>query len=62
MKTENAIFNSSKQDISEYNKNDNNELPAPAVFVIDTNGEITYKFVDTNYTNRINIQELVEQL
>ena len=48
--------------LSEYNKDDNNELPAPAVFVIDTNGSITYKFVDTNYMNRINIQELVEQL
>lgn len=49
-------------ELSEYNENDNNELPVPAVFVIDTNGSITYKFVDTNYMNRINIQELIEQL
>lgn len=47
--------------LSEYNENDNNELPVPAVFVID-NGSITYKFVDANYMNRINIQELIEQL
>lgn len=49
-------------ELSEYNENDNNELPVPAVFVIDTNGSITYKFVDTNYMNRINIKELIEQL
>jgi peroxiredoxin len=48
--------------LSEYNENDNNELPVPAVFVIDTNGVITYKFIDTNYMNRIDIQELIEQL
>lgn len=49
-------------ELSKYNENDNNELPVPAVFVIDTNGCITYKFVDTNYMNRIDIQELIEQL
>lgn len=49
-------------DLSEYNENANNELPIPAVFVIDTNGNITYRFVDTNYMNRIDIQELIEQL
>lgn len=49
-------------ELSEYNENNNNELPVPAVFVINTNGSITYKFVDTNYMNRINIQELIEQL
>lgn len=49
-------------ELSEYNENNNNELPVPAVFVIDTNSSIVYKFVDTNYMNRINIQELIEQL
>ncbi|KIC00647.1 alkyl hydroperoxide reductase [Flavobacterium sp. JRM] len=49
-------------ELSDYNDNDNNELPIPAVFVIDTDYRITYKFVDTNYMNRINIQELIEQL
>ncbi|WP_158500310.1 redoxin domain-containing protein [Sphingobacterium sp. ML3W] len=49
-------------ELSEYNENDTNELPVPAVFAIDTNGCITFKFVDTNYTNRIDIQELIEQL
>ncbi|AIM36876.1 peroxiredoxin-like family protein [Sphingobacterium sp. SG20118] len=56
------VYGSLGIELSEYNKNDNNELPTPAIFVIDTNGNITYKFVDTNYMNRINIQELIEQL
>lgn len=55
-------YNSLGIELSEYNENNNNELPVPAVFVIDTNGSITYKFVDTNYMNRINLQELIEQL
>jgi peroxiredoxin len=48
--------------LSNYNETENNELPVPAVFVIDTDYRITYKFVDTNYMNRLNIQELIEQL
>lgn len=48
--------------LSDYNGNDTNELPVPAVFVIDTSGKITYKFADTNYMNRLNIQELIEQV
>lgn len=48
--------------LSDYNENKHNELPVPAVFVTDTNGVITYKFVDANYMKRINIQELIEQL
>lgn len=56
------VYGSLGIELSEYNENNNNELPVPAVFVIDTNGSITYKFVDTNYMNRINIQELIAQL
>lgn len=48
--------------LADYNGNDHNELPVPAVFVIDKDGRITYKFVDTNYMNRINILQLIEQL
>ncbi|GAA4178705.1 peroxiredoxin-like family protein [Sphingobacterium ginsenosidimutans] len=45
-----------------YNGNDSNELPVPAVFVVDTGGRITYRFADANYMNRLNIDELLEQL
>ncbi|HAO08341.1 MAG TPA: alkyl hydroperoxide reductase, partial [Chryseobacterium sp.] len=56
------VYSSLGIELSTYNENNNNELPVPAVFVIDTNGSIIYKFVDTNYMNRINIQELTAQL
>ncbi|STD55866.1 peroxiredoxin-like family protein [Empedobacter falsenii] len=56
------VYESLGIELSEYNGNNDSELPVPAVFVIDINGNITYKFVDSNYMNRINIQELIEQL
>ena len=49
-------------DLVAFNKNKENNLPVPAVFVVDTNGKILYKFVDTNYMNRIDIDELINQL
>lgn len=49
-------------ELAAYNENDNNELPFPAVFVIDTNGNVNYKFVDSDYMNRVNIEELIAQL
>lgn len=48
--------------LSEYNKNDHNELPIPAVYIIDTDHTIIYQFVDSNYMNRVNIQDLIDQL
>lgn len=56
------VYSSLGIELSDYNENNNNKLPVPAVFIIDTDHTITYKFVDTNYMNRINIQELIEQL
>lgn len=49
-------------DLSSFNDNDNQELPIPAVFVIDKNSIITYSFVDSNYVNRINLEDLVSVL
>lgn len=49
-------------ELSHYNENSTNELPVPAVYVINTDQTIHYKFVDTNYMNRINIEELIQQL
>ena len=48
--------------LSDYNKNDHNELPIPAVYIIDTDHTITYQFVDSNYMHRVNIQDLIDQL
>lgn len=49
-------------DLMHFNKNNDNSLPVPAVFVIDQNGKIIYKFVDANYMNRIDIDELLQTL
>ncbi|SFN88934.1 Peroxiredoxin [Paenimyroides ummariense] len=56
------VYESLGIELAEYNGNNDSELPVPAVFVIDINDKITYKFTDSNYMNRINIQELIEQL
>lgn len=47
--------------LSEYNKNDYNELPIPAVYIVDTDYTIVYQFVNSNYTNRVNLQDLINQ-
>lgn len=49
-------------DLSSFNGNNSNELPIPAVFVIDKNSIITYSYVDSNYTNRIDLENLVSIL
>lgn len=48
--------------LGDYNGNEANELPFPAVFVLDQNGIVTYKFVDSNYMNRIDIDELLQHI
>lgn len=48
--------------LSTYNGNDHNELPIPAVFVVDPTGVVRYKFVDANYMNRVDVSELVKTM
>lgn len=57
-----SVYHNLGIDLSHYNDNNDNELPISAVFVLDTSGNITYKFIDSNYMNRIDIQELIKQL
>ena len=45
-------------DLTTYNGSTQQELPIPAVFVIDSTGRVTYKFVDANYINRMDVNEL----
>lgn len=49
-------------DLTTINQTENHVLPIPAVYVLDTNGTIIYKFVNANYMERININELIQQL
>ena len=48
--------------LAAFNGGDKNELPIPAVFVLDQTGTITYKFVDSNYMNRVDVEELATYL
>ena len=49
-------------DIAEYNKDDKYELPLAATYVIDTDGTITYAFVDADYRRRAEPDEILDQL
>lgn len=48
--------------LSSFNENNDNSLPIPAVFVVNENSKIIYKFADANYMNRIDIDELLKTL
>ena len=56
------IYASFGIDIPAFNGDDTFELPMPATYVIDTDGIITYAFVDPNYTNRLEPAEIVNVL
>ena len=56
------FYNALGINLSSFNKNDDNSLPIPAVFVVNENGIIIYKFADANYMNRIDIDELLNRL
>jgi peroxiredoxin len=49
-------------DLRTYNGNNENSLPIPAVFVVDKDYNVTYSFIDVNYMNRVNINELIMSL
>lgn len=46
----------------DFNKNNDNVLPVPAVFIVDENRMVTYKFLDVNYMNRVDMEELIQAL
>lgn len=48
--------------LEEFNNNKDNTLPVPAVFVVDCDGSILYKFADADYRNRLDIDELIQSL
>jgi peroxiredoxin len=51
-----------KIDFNEVNGSNGTNLPVPAVYIIDKNGKITYRFFDTDYTKRPPVAELMEHL
>lgn len=48
--------------LHEYNGDESNELPLAATYVIETNGEIVYTFLDEDYRNRAEPAAILEAL
>ncbi|WP_278381233.1 peroxiredoxin-like family protein [Chryseobacterium arthrosphaerae] len=46
----------------EFNNNDENLLPVPAVFVVDQDRRVIFKYLDVNYMNRVDVEELIQAL
>jgi peroxiredoxin len=49
-------------DVPKHNGNNDNTLPVPAVYVIGQNGIVESKYIDSNYMNRVNIEQLLTEL
>ncbi len=49
-------------DLPAYNGDEKFELPLPATYVISQNGEISYSFVDADYTRRLEPEAIIQAL
>jgi peroxiredoxin len=49
-------------DLSKTNGSNGNALPIPAVYVINQEGKIAYRYFDKDYTKRLSIATLLKQL
>ncbi|MBP0029064.1 peroxiredoxin-like family protein [Roseofilum sp. Guam] len=56
------IYQSFGIDVAAHNGNDHFELPIPATYVIQPNGEIVYAFTDVDYTKRAEPSVIVDAL
>jgi len=48
--------------LSQYNGDDSNELPIPAVFVIGRDGKVFRAFISPDYTQRIDPEKIIDAL
>jgi len=48
--------------LSDMNGTNENNLPVPAVYIINKEGKITFKYFDTNYKNRVSVAEILLHL
>ena len=46
----------------EKNGTNGNNLPVPAVYIINTEGKITYRYFDVNYKKRVSVSEILSHL
>ncbi|MBI3139299.1 MAG: AhpC/TSA family protein [Sphingobacteriales bacterium] len=57
-----ARYRSSGLDIEKNNGPNGKYLPVPAVYIIDQESTITYRFFDTDYKKRPSVKDLLDQL
>lgn len=48
--------------LMEKNGSSGNNLPVPAVYIINKEGKITYRYFDVNYRNRVSVSEILKNL
>lgn len=48
--------------LMERNGSSGNNLPVPAVYIINKEGKITYRYFNVNYANRASVQEILKNL
>ena len=48
--------------LQEMNGNNGNNLPVPAVYIINKEGKITYRYFDVNYKKRVSVSEILKHL
>ncbi|MEO8088338.1 MAG: peroxiredoxin-like family protein [Bacteroidota bacterium] len=49
-------------DLKERNGSNSDNLPVPAVYIINPEGKITYRFFDTNFRKRASVAEILNNL
>ena len=49
-------------DLLQINNQRKAQLPVPAVYVIDSEGDVTFRYFDTNYRNRLSVKALLQEL
>ena len=57
-----TIYKQFGADVAAANGDEHYELPLAATYVIDVDGVIRYSFVDTDYTKRVEPEEVVKVL
>ncbi|WP_430612731.1 peroxiredoxin-like family protein [Flavobacterium sp. JP2137] len=57
-----ATYENLHIDLRKINGSAESELPIPAVYVVNHNGMISYSHIDSNYMNRINLDQLLSKL
>lgn len=55
-------YKSSGVDLAELNRQKEVQLPVPAVYIVNKDGDVSYRFFDENYRNRPSVQEILKQL